>query len=115
MNLVKGKKGEELALNYLREKQFQLVCRNFRCRVGEIDLIMLDQEILVFVEVKSRKNQKYGLPREAVTLTKQRKMRQVALFFLQRNGLYKQKCRFDVVEIYLDVNPERANHISNAF
>ncbi|MBO5884389.1 MAG: YraN family protein [Clostridia bacterium] len=93
------------------KKKYKIIETNFVCKIGEIDIIAKDKDVLVFVEVKSRSTKKFGLPREAVTLQKQNKIRNVAQFYLQKTQNFNQKCRFDVIEI-LDND---INHIVNAF
>jgi putative endonuclease len=93
-----GQAGEDRALEYLAGRGLSLVERNFRCKVGEIDLVMHDQGCLVFVEVRRRDSRDYGGAIASVTPAKQRRMVRAAQFYLLR---YRQlpPCRFDVVAI----------------
>lgn len=84
---------------------------NYKTHVGEIDVIGLDADTVVFVEVKTRLNDEFGAPSEAVTAKKREKYYKVATEYLMRNKLYDKPCRFDVIEIE---NGE-INHISDAF
>ena len=84
---------------------------NFSCKIGEIDIIAMDKDTLVFVEVKARNTAMFGLPREAVTAKKQYKIRRIAELYLQRYSTLDQKIRFDVIEILGD----KITHIENAF
>lgn len=93
-----GNAAESQALAYLQAQGLLLVQRNFRCRSGELDLIMRDAETLVFVEVRSRRSVQYGSPAESVTPAKQRKLLSAAAAYLQRQAL-DLPCRFDVVAI----------------
>lgn len=95
---AKGKAGEALAYAYLSERGLLLVERNYRCRLGELDLIMRDGSYLVFVEVRSRRNSRYGSPAETVTYRKQQKLLKAASFYLQRRR-HDGPCRFDIVAI----------------
>lgn len=95
----RGKEGERLALSFLTEKGLVLLETNFRLRMGEIDLIMWDQGILVFIEVKYRSSEQYGSTLEHVTSNKQRKIKQVAAVYLQRWPKEIPPVRFDVVGI----------------
>jgi putative endonuclease len=96
----KGNQAENLALDYLTNKGLTLISRNFSSRFGEIDLIMLGPESLVFIEVKMRTRNDFGTGTEAVTIEKQRKIIKTAHVFLQKNPkLSKKSCRFDVVSI----------------
>ncbi len=91
---------EEVAVRYLQEQQYQIVARNFRCRIGEIDVIARDGAYLVFVEVKYRSSLKKGYPAEAVTRSKQQTIYRVAAWYLQSQGYaFNVPCRFDVVSI----------------
>ncbi|QQK07314.1 YraN family protein [Miniphocaeibacter halophilus] len=108
-----GNKGENLALEFLLNKGYNYIERNFSTRTGEVDLILQDNEYLVFVEVKLRKNTKFGYPRDFVTLNKQNKIISTAESFIQINNLYDFQPRFDIVEIIEDENI--IEHIINAF
>lgn len=103
---------------FLVQKGFSLLYRNYRSRFGEIDLIMENGEFLIFVEVKLRKNSRYGTPAEAVTRQKQERLRKTALLYLQAHSSQKQP-RFDVIEIYapqgIKTSPLPISHIENAF
>ncbi len=96
-----GALGEDLADAYLQKNGYTIVYRNFRCRLGEIDIIAERRGILTFIEVKTRVSQKYGLPAEAVTFAKQRKLRRTAECFLQRGGMLENMSSLclDVIEI----------------
>jgi putative endonuclease len=93
-----GVKSEQQALTFLKEQGLLLICQNFYCRFGEIDLIMSDQDTLVFVEVRYRKNQDFGGATGSVTPQKQKKLIKTAKHYLAQldNEPY---CRFDVVAI----------------
>ncbi len=107
-----GNIGENLATKYLENKGYKIVCQNFSNKLGEIDIIAKDKDYIVFVEVKARHSAKYGLPREAVTLYKQNKIRMVALSYLKTIHKLDSNCRFDVIEIFGD---DEITHIINAF
>jgi len=94
-----GIRGEAMALKKIMSLGYKILVQNFRCKLGEIDLIAIDQDTLVFIEVRSKSNGKYGLPQETVNTKKQRKLRQVAEFYLMKNNLYHMYCRFDVIGI----------------
>ena len=86
-----GKKGEDAACAYLERKGYVICRRNYRCRYGEIDIIAAKGGELSFVEVKTRRNLNFGLPRLAVTYAKQQKIRSAALFYLQQENRVKSK------------------------
>lgn len=117
-----GKHYEQIALNYLLDRGLKKKQLNFRCRFGEIDLIMSDARELVFVEVRYRRQTAYGGAAASVTLAKQRKLIRTAHCYLQRHHHTKQ-CRFDVLDIcgtgFTAKNskspPYRINWIKNAF
>lgn len=95
-----GKEKEELAALFLRKNGCQIYEKNYRCKIGEIDLIASDGEYLVFVEVKYRKDSRNGYPQEAVTLKKQRTVTKVALWYMMKNGWSNTlPSRFDVIAI----------------
>jgi putative endonuclease len=111
-----GDIAEQIACDYLLEKKLTLVTKNYHSRRGEIDLIMLDQHTLVFVEVRYRKSSKFGSALESVTLQKQQKIIFTAEHFIaNQNNSYKQ-FRFDVIAISPDKNAKpEVNWIQNAF
>ncbi|KAB2933441.1 MAG: YraN family protein [Candidatus Contendobacter sp.] len=112
--VAQGTAAEDLALRYLEARGLSLVTRNFRCRSGELDLIMRDGEQLVFVEVRSRRHARYGTPAESVTRTKQQRLLRAAAFYLQRQHL-DLPCRFDVVAILQPDGEPQIEWIRDAF
>jgi putative endonuclease len=113
--LLLGKEGERLAERYLQKKGYKLVERNYRCTAGELDLIVLDQRVVVFVEVKTRTGHGFGTPLEAVEFRKQRKIIRAAQFFLAVRGLQQRDARFDVVGVSWAGREPVVEHIENAF
>lgn len=110
-----GKSGEDLAARYLIQKNYQIIERNFRSKLGEIDIIARQGKTLIFCEVKTRLSSSYGHPFEAVTTNKQNKIRKVAELYLvkAKNTLHNyDSIRFDVISVTAAVNVE---HIENAF
>jgi len=114
-NQVLGKEGERVAERYLKNKGYKVVERNYRCAAGEVDLIVVDRRVIVFVEVKTRSDDRFGTPVEAVHPAKQRKMAKTAQFFLNQNGLEEREARFDVVGISWPGRTPIVEHIENAF
>lgn len=114
-NVETGFFGQEIAQNFLCGKGMLLLESNFRMPTAEIDLIMRDGSYIVFVEVKYRKSLKYGLPREAVGIHKQRRIIKAALYYIARHGLQDQCFRFDVLELLETTGCVEVNHIENAF
>lgn len=113
--LLLGQEGERLAERYLQKKGYTLVERNYRCPAGELDLIVLDRRVVVFVEVKTRTGPGFGSPLEAVEFRKQRKMIQAAQFFLAEKRLQQRDARFDVVGVSWPGREPVVEHIENAF
>ena len=95
----KGAAKEHLAEQFLNQQGLSLVQRNFRCKVGELDLIMTDQTTLVFVEVKFRNKNTYGSALESITLSKRKKLENAAAYYLMTHANPMDFCRFDVVAI----------------
>ena len=112
--VAQGIAAEDFALRYLEARGLQLVTRNFRCRGGELDLIMRDGEHLVFVEVRSRRSSQFGTPAESVTCSKQQKLLRTAAIYLQRQQL-DLPCRFDVVAILQTAPEPQIEWIRDAF
>lgn len=110
-HLISGKRAEDKASDYLINKGLVLIARNFRCKVGELDLIMKDGETLVIVEVRYRKSDEYGSALESVTATKQAKIIAATHYYLS-NSNTDRPVRFDVVAIS---GPGKINWIKNAF
>ena len=98
LHLIKGRNSEQLARQHLEQHGLRHLQSNYRCKSGEIDLIMQDGEWLVFVEVRYRKNSSFGSACESVTPDKQRKLLASASHYLQRSGT-TSPCRFDVVGV----------------
>lgn len=113
-----GAWGEAAAAEYLRRKHYKIVAVNFRCRVGEIDLIAADRKYLAFVEVKLRKDSEFAEAREFVDSRKQNRIRATAELYLSWNPTGLQP-RFDVIEIYAPQGMETKNpvinHLEDAF
>ncbi len=98
-SMERGELNEQIALQYLAAQGLKLVTSNYHSRYGEIDLIMLDKKMLVFIEVRYRRNNHFGGAAMSVTPDKQRKIAKTALQFIQRNKKTEWQCRFDVVAI----------------
>ncbi|MGH1373855.1 MAG: YraN family protein [Cellvibrionaceae bacterium] len=118
--MITGQKNERLAEQYLLRRGLKLKERNYHCRRGEIDLVMIDQEVLVFVEVRYRKQAKYGSPFESVDHRKQQKLIKAAQYYLQKNfPRHEPPCRFDVVAIEGNQTPKTSQNpiewLPNAF
>ena len=112
-----GQRGEECAAAFLERKGYRIAARNYRAKVGEIDIIAWqDRETLVFVEVKTRTGLSYGKPAEAVNYYKQRKIIRTAQWYLLEKHIDGCRCRFDVIEVYaMTAGAWKVRQIEGAF
>ena len=108
-----GQKSEELAAGYLKKQGYEILQRNYRTRLGEIDIIARDDQTIVFVEVKARRTERAGSVKASITKTKKMKITRLAQYYLKQSGGYNRKARFDVVMIKGD--GESIELIRNAF
>lgn len=92
-----GKKAEEIAVKLLRKKGYRILCRNYTCKLGEIDIVAKHKDVLVFVEVKARRSLKFGFPEEAVTNAKLKKIKKASECFVKTHSNLPDKKRIDVV------------------
>jgi putative endonuclease len=97
-----GDLGESLAADYLRNKGYQLLDQHFTTRYGELDLVMQEDDAIVFVEVKTRTNETFGLPEASVTPEKLEKIQNAGLLWLQEHPDSPEDWRVDVIAIVLD-------------
>ena len=112
---IVGKAGEEKASRYLKQKGYEIIEKNFRCREGEIDIIAKDKnKELVFIEVKTRRTYEYGEPAEAVNLVKQKRIQKVAKYYILKNKLISKSIRFDIIEVMIG-KTFYIHHIKQAF
>ncbi len=111
-----GYTAENYACSFLLKQGYRLQERNFHCKFGEIDLIMLNpQNELVFIEVRYRKNRNFGVALASITRQKQQKITKTAAYYLQKQHLYEQPCRFDVIAIVGSIKPTDLEWIKDAF
>lgn len=94
-----GKRGEDVALKKIKELGYKIVARNYRCSLGEVDVVAKDGKCLVFLEIKSRKGRSTGQAKQAVDERKQRQLSKVALTYMKLNGCPDVKARFDVIGV----------------
>lgn len=111
-----GKKGEDLAASYLKDRGFEILQRNFHSRFGEIDLVAIEDDTLVFVEVKTRVSDKFGLPEEAITSSKLKTIAKVGEYYRNFHNNLPEASRIDVVAIVFgsDERLSRMDLIKNA-
>lgn len=100
-----GRKGEKLALQFLRQNGYRIVARNFSCCFGEIDIIARQGKALVFIEVKARSTVNFGLPEESVGAEKIKHLKRAAQFYIKACACQEEEFRFDVIAIVLQESP----------
>jgi len=110
-----GKQGEDIAARYLKNLGYRILSRNFRSRYGEVDIICIYKQVIVFVEVKTRTSTSYGSPEESITKVKKEHIRKVALIYLETYPQPFREIRFDVIGILMEDNKPRINHLIAAF
>jgi putative endonuclease len=110
-----GQTGEAAAVAFLKKNRFTVLETNFKTRQAEIDIIARQDDTLCFIEVKTRKSNKKGWPREAVTPAKQKKIIHGALGYLQKKKLHDAKVRFDVIEVWVTQTDYQIHLIKHAF
>ena len=109
-----GRDGENIAIDYLAKKGYKILERNFNCWYGEIDIIALDKEEIVFVEVKTRTNKRYGYAIEAVDNVKKKHFSKSIEYYIYSRNLQNEFIRIDIVEVYLIGEKIKINHIKKA-
>ncbi len=113
-NLSKGKQGESLARDYILNKGYKILEMNYTSKIGEIDIIALDKDILAFIEVKTRSNINFGYAYEAVNYKKQKKIINTSYIYIKHKNIKNIQIRYDIIEIYLGKHTD-INHIKDAF
>lgn len=110
-----GRDGEKIAVAYLKKNGYSICDTNFRCPLGEIDIIAREKEEIVFIEVKTRRSHQLGFPEQAVGSKKRKKLSQLALWYLGEKKLSDVNARFDVIAITLLAEGNEIKLIKNAF
>ena len=118
-----GRRGESLARKHLKRQGLKILARNFRCPVGEVDIIALDTssakqdgtETIVFVEVKARSSDRYTDPAAAVDAAKRKRIKKVAAYYISHHDAAKYNVRFDIVSVVADGDELKIEHIVSAF
>lgn len=113
-NIEKGRLGEKIGADYLISLGYKIIEMNYKNKIGEIDIIALDKDVLVFVEVKSRTSNNYGYPYEAVNYKKQKKIINTSMMYIKYKKVSNIQLRYDIIEVYL-TKKDKINHIENAF
>ena len=110
-----GDRGEDMAAAHLKKQGYKILERNYRTPIGEIDLVARHQGVLVIIEVKTRRSRRFGSPQEAVHPAKQERLRNLAEYYLQQQGLGEVTVRFDVVGILWQEGKAQVEVIAGAF
>jgi len=113
--ITTGKEGEKIAADFLKKNGYRIIDKNFRSPLGEIDIVAREKDAIVFVEVKTRKSSELGYPEQAVGIRKQKKMSQLALWYLQKKKIIDTSARFDVVAITMHSSGDEIKLFKNAF
>lgn len=111
----KGVQGEDLAAAFLAGMGYRILERNWRCPIGEIDIIATEREEIVFIEVKSRTGDRFGTPESSVHPRKQKKLVSLALHYISEKSYHHRNARFDVVAVTFQEGTPRIDLIRNAF
>lgn len=106
-----GQFGEEVAVEYLIKNGYKIIERNYRCKLGEIDIIAKKYDLLIFVEVKTRRNNNFGYPVESITKEKQRHIYNTVYYYLITHKIAYNEVRIDAIEVYVEFGNTRINHI----
>ena len=109
-----GKIGEDIAVTYLQQNNYIIIERNFECNQGEIDIIAKDKDELVFIEVKTRSNALYGMPKDAVDKIKKKHIYKSAEYYVYLKKIKNIPIRIDVIEIYKKQGRYKVHHIKQA-
>ena len=110
-----GRYGEDLAYKRIKRLGYRKIIRNYRCPLGEVDLIANDGDTLVFIEIKTRRGKPTGYAKEAVNSRKQRQLSKVALSYMKSNNCSDAKARFDVIAISIKEDKPEIEVVKNAF
>ena len=111
-----GELGESLAIEHLKQEGYRIIQKNFKNRLGEIDIIAQDKDTLCFIEVKTRTSNQFGTPFEAVSHVKQHKLSQMALSYLKSKQLDDALARFDIISVsWLSPDSAHIELLKNAF
>jgi len=104
-----------IAVKHLKRNGYKILTRNYRTKVGEIDIIAKDRETIVFVEVKARRSDRFGGPKYALTSQKQERISKAALWYLKETNQFHERARFDVVAISQENDYHAIEIVKNAF
>ena len=108
-----GQRGEEIACQALKKMGYRVLDKNFSCRHGELDIVAEDNDVVCFIEVKARSSEDYGLPEEAVTHWKKRKLLNTAFVYIEKKKIKDRDMRFDIISV--DLKTRKATILKDAF
>lgn len=114
-NITFGKAGEDIAAQFLKNNHYKILEKNYRTKLGEVDIIAQDEGVICFIEVKARHSDKFGRAKEAVFDAKQRQISKAALWYLKQNNLLNRSARFDVLSVNYEEQEPKIELIKNAF
>ena len=114
-NLEFGKQAEDAAATLLSAQGYKLIRRNYKTKLGEIDIIAEHKGVICFIEVKARHSKLFGAPAEAISAAKQRQISKAAICYLKENNLLNSSARFDVVSLLYEKDAPEIELIKNAF
>lgn len=110
-----GKKGEDIAVNFLLENDYEIIARNYRYKRSEIDIICKKNAFLVFIEVKTRKNNIFGFPEEQISQNQIRNIQNAAIHFQNNTTISYSLVRYDVISILINNNISNVTHLEDTF
>jgi putative endonuclease len=110
-----GRLGEDLALKKIKSLGYKCIVRNYRCPLGEVDLIAKDGDTLVFIEIKTRRDRSLGYAKESINARKKRQLSKVALAYMKSHDVAEAKSRFDVVAVHIRESMHEIEVVRNAF
>jgi putative endonuclease len=110
-----GRLGEDLALKKIKSLGYKCIVRNYRCPLGEVDLIARDGDTLVFIEIKTRRDRSLGYAKESINARKKRQLSKVALAYMKSHDVAEAKSRFDVVAVHIREGMYEIEVVRNAF
>jgi putative endonuclease len=112
---ISGKEGEEIAVNYLEGKGYEILARNYRLKRWEIDIIAKEKEVYIFVEVKSRSSSDFGFPEDFLTPQQEGRIRSAAIYYLVEQNIVPKDIRFDIISVLANEKNTEIEHFEDAF
>ncbi len=114
--LIFGKRGEDIASSFLEKNNYKIIAKNYKTRLGEVDIIAKDREVFCFIEVRARRNSSFCMPEESIVSRKQTQISKAALSYIRMHQLEDRPARFDIIAVLIQEDGGiKINHIKNAF